>query len=140
MEVRKANSNINHYCLNNNVIVKRISKHSGVTIRSAKNEEALISVDPGLVGFEVVAYGSGTTDIELGDIVYINMTSLFSEVKVKDNNKSFSELKKLVMDKGTAEITNKEEFELNNYFMIDFYNIRSIIDKVRLGETTMSLS
>lgn len=135
MNERKAQTIINHYPLGDSVIVKRITKHSKVALIGSKTEEQLMGKDPDLVSLTIVAYGDQTHTIEIGDEVSIDVSSMLQEVKVSNNDHTFSDAKKSTLS--IEDVKNIDNIEIYKYYRISFYAIHSIIDMSRVSQDTL---
>lgn len=141
MEIQtgRAKSSINHLPIGDSVIIKRITKHSVIEINGSKDEQDLIRrANTEFIKFEVAAYGEATHTIEIGDSIQFDFNALLSEVRVKDNPKSFTKIKELLKDSDITKVIMQSEtpnmliddigkFEMWSYFRLSFYNIYSII-------------
>lgn len=130
---RQAKTSINHYPLGDTVIIKRVTEHSIIAFNTVKTEDQLLYRSSDLKYMEVVAYGKDTHTIEIGDKIQIDFSTLLQEVKIDNNDKSFSKIKEKLnsLNLGINDIKNTDNIEVHSYFRISFFAIYSIIDMKR---------
>lgn len=133
---RLGKTSINHVCLRDNVILKRVTEHSVIAIRSARKEEDLVKNDAELKALIVVAYGPDTKHIEIGNNVTVNFSSGLQEVKVLNNYNDFLDVRKAIMDIKVDDIKNADTVEIHKYYKLSFYNIDTIVLDYNMSEPT----
>ncbi len=136
MTIRKAKSIIEHYPLNDSVIIKRVTTHSAFAINNSRTDEQLFdkSKDISFKYFEVVAYGELTNTIEIGDKVYIDPSTLISEVNVNDPEYSLDKYRSIIA-LNPDYIKSSQSCEIHKYFRISFHAIYSIVGSDRFKDS-----